>query len=127
MTAMSLEEFNQSAVRYTKRSLIACLTPLGILLILIIAYAPFSRNVETWLTPKLGATQADLLASAPYALVTILALGALLILGRRVDRHFGIACAHCKKPLVNFRYIVAASRNCPHCCKRVIDPDPSTP
>ena len=99
--------------------------PLGIGLILILAYAPFSRKLEAWLTSKLGATQGDLLATVPFAFITILAFGALIILARRVDRHFGIACVHCKKPLINFRYIVAASRNCPHCGKRVIEEEPS--
>ena len=125
MTRVKLEEFNQSAIRYTKRSLTACLTPLGILLILILAYAPFSRNVETWLTSKYGATQGELLATVPFALVTILAFGALIILARRVDRQIGIACIHCQKPLLNYRHIVTASRNCPHCGKRVIEENPS--
>jgi predicted RNA-binding Zn-ribbon protein involved in translation (DUF1610 family) len=122
---MSLEEFKQSSVRYTKRSLIACLTPLGILLILILVYAPFSRNVEAWLTSRFGATQGDLLATVPFALVTILAFGALIILARRVDRQFGIACVHCQKPLLHYRHIVTASRNCPHCGKRVIEESPT--
>ena len=125
MTTVNVEEFNQCAVRYTKRSLIACLTPLGILLVLVSAYAPFSRKFEAWLASKFGATQADLLATAPYALVTILAFGALIVFARRVDRQFGIACAHCKKPLINFRHVVIASRNCPYCGKRVIEENAS--
>ena len=80
--------------------------------------------MEDWLTSKFDATQADLLATAPYALITLLAFGALIIFARRVDRQFGIACVHCKKPLINFRYIVTATRNCPHCGKRVIEESP---
>jgi len=125
MTAVNVEKFNQAASEYNKRSMRACLLPLGIGLILIIAYAPFSRKTEAWLASKFGATQADWLSTAPYALVTLLAFGALIILARRVDRQFGIACVHCKKPLINFRYIVIASRNCPHCGKCVIEENPS--
>ena len=125
MMAVNLEEFNQAAGRYQKCSTVACLVPLGILFLLCMAYVPFYRTVEASLTSRFGATPGELLAIVPVALLVILGFGGIIVLQRRVDRRFGIMCVHCKKPLVNFRFIITASRNCPYCGKRVIEDIPS--
>ncbi len=125
MTAVNVEKFNQAASEYNKRSMLACLVPLGILFLLCMAYVPFEQSVEAWLTSRFGATPGELLAIVPVALLVILGFGAMIIFQRRVDRKLGIACVHCSKPLINFRHIVIASRHCPYCGKRVIEEKPN--
>lgn len=121
MMAVSVEEFNKSAAAYSRRSIFACLVPMGILLTLMSVYAPFQRNVESWLKSRFSPPSGELLAVAPFVLGVFLAAVAMLTLLYRANRQFGIPCPHCKRPLANLRYIVIASRNCLYCGKRVIE------
>jgi DNA-directed RNA polymerase subunit RPC12/RpoP len=118
---MRISEFSRAASVYQKRSVVACIAPLSIALLLIIAYAPLQHRLESFLSTRINAFAVDLLAALPMALPTVLAFLFIIPLARRIDRQSGIACPHCAKTLANHKAIVIASRNCPYCGKKVIE------
>ena len=118
---MRISEFNRAASSYHKRSAIACVVPLSIGLLCLLAYAPAKQRFEAFLSTRFDAATVDILTVLPMALPTVLAFLLIIPLARRIDRQFGIACTHCGKPLANHKAIVIASRNCPYCGKRVLE------
>jgi hypothetical protein len=118
---MRISEFSHGASVYQKRSAVACIAPLSIALLCIVAYAPLQHRFEAFLSTRVDASTADVLTVLPMALPVVLAFISMIPLARRIDRQSGIACPHCTKPLANHKAIVIASRNCPYCGKRVIE------
>jgi len=120
---MRISEFHRAAGVYQKRGLIACLGPLSLALVCILAYAPFQHRFESFLSSRLDTFTADVLTFLPMGLPLMIAFISMVPLARRVERQSGIACPHCAKDLASYKAIVIASRNCPHCGKRVIEDD----
>ena len=118
---MNISEFSRVSTAYQKQSLIACIGPLSIALVCIVAYAPFQRRFESFLSSRFDSTAVDVLTVLPMAMPTVLALAFMIPLARRIERRAGVPCPHCSKALANHRAIVIASRNCPYCGKRVIE------
>jgi hypothetical protein len=116
-----ISEFSRAAGTYQRKSLLACFAPFAIALICLLAYVPFQRRLEAYLSSRFGAAAVDVLTVVPMAVPVVLALASLIPLGRRIERRAGIACSHCGKALAGYKAIVIASRNCPHCGKRVIE------
>ena len=118
---MRMSEFSRAAGAYQRKSIFACLAPFLIALICLFAYVPFQHRLEGYLSSRFSATVVDVLTVTPMALPVVLAVASLIPLGRRIERRAGIACSHCGKGLAGYKAIVIASRNCPHCGKRVIE------
>src|SRR5262245_45971621 len=121
-----LSEFSRAAADYQKRSAILCVTPLVLALLCIVLYAPFQRRFEAFLIGRVNPTLADVLVVLPMGLPVLLAWVYLIPLSRKIERSSGIFCPHCSKQLAGFKPIIIASKNCPHCGRRVIDDDAST-
>jgi DNA-directed RNA polymerase subunit RPC12/RpoP len=118
---MRISEFSRAAGVYQKRSTIGCIAPLSIALVCLLAYAPFQKRFESFLSSRFDSSSTDVITVLPMALPTVLAVLLIVPLARRVERQAGIACPHCAKALANHKAIVIASRNCPHCGGRVIE------
>ena len=122
---MTIESFNEAGSTYTRR----LLTGTGLSIVSMIAAIALSFWVVSSHRAKILALFGQLV-SEPVAegLLPALMLPGMILLitgiwlsERRANvdrRHY---CPHCTQNLVNNRFLVVATRNYPHCGKRVLE------
>lgn len=117
-------QFIVAADRYNKRGFVVLLIWFSITFGCVAAYTPFQHRLEAYLGSRFTGPTSDILAVMPFVLPVTIGFGLLIPLGRQIERKLGVACPHCGKTLSNFRAIVVASKNCPHCGMKVLEENP---
>lgn len=120
---MRISEFSQAARAYQQRATVACMGPLIIAGIVLVAYAAVQYSFRTYLATRYDEVAVEVIAAIPMVCPVALGFFAMIPLMRRVERRYGVACPHCAKSLVVHPSVVIASRNCPFCGKRVLEED----
>jgi endogenous inhibitor of DNA gyrase (YacG/DUF329 family) len=121
---MTIDEFKASASRYSRGMAWALLGSVLAVIAFLGLVAMFRDPLRDIYTRTFGGPGAEILVGlSPFPAVLIL-IGSLWYAERRLLRDVRLKCPSCGKQIVGMRHLVIATRNCPHCGRRVLqEPD----
>jgi hypothetical protein len=122
---MELHEFIEASKRYHKRLIISAFASLGMLFLGVAIQSWLQPITLRHLPPTLGKEEARFISTTPLVFFAIISLFGLLVSLAYGVRKTGLLCPLCNKALGHppMRYIVIASKCCPHCGQRIIEED----
>ncbi len=123
-TPLDIEQFNRACSRYGRGVLtvagLAIVTAFGCFAVVL----PFKQEIRAFYMGHFGAGAAEILMGlTPFPAIPVMFAG-FWWLHRLSKKTPELLCPHCKKSIVGMRHIVVATKNCPHCGRRVLaEPD----
>jgi DNA-directed RNA polymerase subunit RPC12/RpoP len=117
---MTIDEFNEATSQFQRRMLWMFL--LGALAVLLLGSLT-SWVVQTsrlWLTVNFGGPATEIIVGLVPVPFVLAWFAVLFIWDRRAARDPRLRCPYCAKRLDESRRLVVATRNCPHCGRKVL-------